>query len=171
MPQTSGSAAQPPFVDLEPNWIPGTSSLPGFLGTGWRWKLISFPGLPEGFCPLATRFSGDPQFPSPPHPTDPLGFRKAQVFSPISPELVQSWAVSGQLRCGRVWTGAHLELPTPRPTPRPALWGSREPHWCPHSSQAAVLGRKGSQKALCSHPLSTGAAPGQLLAGARASLP
>lgn len=64
MPQTSGSAAQPPFVDLEPNWIPGTSSH-GFLGTGWRWKLISFPGLPEGFCPLATLFQVILSFPVP----------------------------------------------------------------------------------------------------------
>lgn len=72
MPQTSGSAAQPPFVDLEPNWIPGTSSH-GFLGTGWRWKLISFPGLPEGFCPLATLFQVILSFPVPHIPQIPWG--------------------------------------------------------------------------------------------------
>lgn len=91
MPQTSAPAAQPPFVDLELSWTPGTSSLPGFLGTGWRWKLISFQGFPEG-----RHFSQViPSFPVPHIPQIPWGSGKLGFSLLISPELVQSWAVSG----------------------------------------------------------------------------
>lgn len=130
MPQTSASAAQPPFVDLELSWISGTSSLPSFLGTGWRLELISFRSLPEGrpsFFPLSFfRWSSASQ--------SPISHRslRVQESSGFLSSFPQSLFRARQslAEMWHVWTGVHLELPNTQIQPKTSPVGPQGTSSC-----------------------------------------